>query len=516
MILKSNSNLLKNQCPECGGLHPASSHFLPDLPQEPIELIDDLVKMGIYSDKVLSLGRDFTNQKLREALLFKTIANGDVEKENIYRELIQQAGGIDAAFEAAFGHKSDEFFRDTIRASRFSRRQFLKQVGAVATLIALANCSQAETEEIFDLNAPIRLEKNKLKIGFLPISCATPILTSKYLGFYEKYGLEVELVKMNSWSEVRDGAISEELDAYHMLSPMPLAITLGLGSRPYPIKLACIQNLNGSAITVAMKHKEKVNKPENFKGFTIAIPFVYSMHNLLLRYYLAAGNLNPDKDVNIITLSPLQMVNKLRIGEIDAFIVAEPFNQIAVSKKAGFIQILTKDIWPQHPCCSFAASKNWIDEHPNTFRTLNKAIIEASSYASNRGNRRQVAREIAAPEYVGAPVEILEAVLTGVFEDGLGNLRDVPDFIDFDPYPWKSFSYWITTQLVRWNLTSGNLEHEEIADEVFLTGIARQLAKKLGQEPPTLILDYERLKYDLFDPTEPNNYLEEQIKKYGF
>jgi nitrate/nitrite transport system substrate-binding protein len=516
MILKSNSNLLKNQCPECGGFHRASSHFLPDLPQEPVELINDLLKMGVYSDKTLSLARDFSNQNLREALLVKNIANGDVEKEKICLELVRQAGGIDAAFGAAFGHKSDEFFRDTIRASRFSRRQFLKQVGAVATLIALANCSQPETEEKFDFNSPLRLEKNQLKIGFLPITCAAPILTSKYLGFYEKYGLEVELVKVNSWSEVRDGAIAGELDAYHMLSPMPLAITLGLGSRPYPIKLACIQNLNGNAITVAMKHKGKVNKPEDFKGFTIGIPFAYSMHNLLLRYYLAAGNLNPDKDVKLITLSPVEMVSQLVRGNIDAFIVAEPFNQIAVRRKAGFIHLLTRDLWPAHPCCSFTASKNWIDENPNTFRALNKAIIEASSYASNMGNRRQIAREISAPEYVDAPVEILEAVLTGVFEDGLGNLRDVFDFIDFDPYPWKSFSYWITTQLVRWNFTPENLEHEEIADEVFMTGIARQLAKQLGQNPPTLILDYERLKYDLLDPTEPNNYLKEQIKKYGF
>jgi nitrate/nitrite transport system substrate-binding protein len=210
------------------------------------------------------------------------------------------------------------------------------------------------------------------------------------------------------------------------------------------------------------------------------------------------------------------MVSQLVRGNIDAFIVAEPFNQIAVRRKAGFIHLLTRDLWPAHPCCSFTASKNWIDENPNTFRALNKAIIEASSYASNMGNRRQIAREISAPEYVDAPVEILEAVLTGVFEDGLGNLRDVFDFIDFDPYPWKSFSYWITTQLVRWNFTPENLEHEEIADEVFMTGIARQLAKQLGQNPPTLILDYERLKYDLLDPTEPNNYLKEQIKKYGF
>jgi nitrate/nitrite transport system substrate-binding protein len=446
------------------------------------------------------------------------LQKGGERIDRLCLEVIQEAGGIEAAFSAAFGDKQGQLFQNTIRRGTLNRRKFLSQVITAAALVMLTNCGETPEQNIEnDLAQPgEKLEKTTVKIGFIPITCATPIIMSKPLGFYEQCGLNVELVKMQSWSQVRDSAIAGELDAYHMLSPMPLAMSLGLGSGRFPIKLASIENINGNAITVAMKHKNKVKKPADFKGFTIAIPFVYSMHNLLLRYYLAAGGLNPDKDVNLKILPPPDMVRQLATGDIDAMIVAEPFNQQAVAEQVGFIHILTQEIWPGHPCCSFTAGQPWIDQHPSTFRALNKAIIDGCNYARNPRNRTEIARAISAPEYLNQPEALVEAVLTGNFDDGLGNVRNVPDRIDFDPYPWKSFSYWITTQFQRWNLMGSNLEHESIADEVFLTGLARHLAKQLGQTPPTVILRYEQLKYDRFDPSQPEAYLQEQIKKYGF
>lgn len=438
------------------------------------------------------------------------------ESEQWADEAIARFGGIEAVMASAYGVDPEGRIRDTLPDSPFTRRKFLQQVAIAAALTVLTNCAIPDPEEP-DSSPVSQLEKTHLKIGFIPITCATPIIMSQPLGFYQKYGLSVELVKMESWEQVRDSAMAGELDAYHMLSPMPISMTLGLGSQPFPIKLASIENINGQAIVLDLKYRDKVKEPKDFKGLTLGIPFRYSMHNLLLRYYLAGNNINPDGDVTIKWVLPSQAIDLMKAGEIDGFLMPDGNAQQAVYEKVGFIYLLTKDLWDGHPCCSFAASKPWIDEHPSTFRALNKAIIDGCNYARNPGNRLEIAQAIAAPEYLNQPQSVLESVLTGTFDDGLGNIKTVNNRIDFDPYPWKSFSYWITAQLARWGmLEEQNVPHEAIADEVFLTGLARQLAKQLGQTPPTLILRDEQLKFGIFDPSEPDAYLQAQIKKHGF
>ena len=135
-------------------------------------------------------------------------------------------------------------------------------------------------------------EKTKLKVGFIPITCATPIIMAHPMGFYAKHGLDVEVVKTAGWAVIRDKTINKEYDAAHMLSPMPLAISLGLGSQPVPFTVPAIENINGQGITLAIKHKDK-RDPKTWKGFKFAIPFDYSNHNYLLRYYLAEHGIDP-------------------------------------------------------------------------------------------------------------------------------------------------------------------------------------------------------------------------------
>ena len=131
----------------------------------------------------------------------------------------------------------------------------------------------------------------------------------------------------------------------------------------------------GQAITVANRHKGKVNGPADMKGFVFGVPFPYSMHNLLLRYYLAKGGVDPDKDVQIRPVPPPDSIAQLVAGDIDAYLMPDPFNQRAVYEDAGFIHLLTKELWPGHPCCAFAAGEPWIKEHPETFRALNKSCL---------------------------------------------------------------------------------------------------------------------------------------------
>ena len=186
--------------------------------------------------------------------------------------------------------------------SSVQRRAFL---GAVGSATALAAISQffplATATEVFAAAGAI--ETPNLRIGFLPITCATPMILAAPMGVYAKYGLRVDLVKTPGWAAVRDKALSAEYDAAHMLSPMPLALTLGLGAQPVPFTMPAVENINGNAITLASKHKDR-RDPRSWKGFTLGIPFEYSMHNYLLRYYLAENGIDPDKDVRLPVVPP--------------------------------------------------------------------------------------------------------------------------------------------------------------------------------------------------------------------
>ena len=517
-------------CAVCGGIHLSAEHWkfmAEDMPQDPIDMIADLSKMGVYQPEAFKIADVVNAADLRQALFLKMAGKGDPKREKLVLELAKQAGGLEYAFAAAFGEKAGDFFGDVVYSGQFSRRRFLKNLAVGAALVGLANCAPNNQTSEITAEAPPpgadNLEKTDLKIGFIPITCATPIIMSEPLGFYAKYGFNAQVVKMPSWGAVRDSAIAGELDAYHMLAPMPIAMSLGLGSSSFGVKLASIENINGQAITVANKYKGQVTGPEDFKGFVIGVPFPYSMHNLLLRYYLATGGIDPDKDVKIRPVPPPDSIAQLVAGDIDAYLMPDPFNQRAVYEEAGFIHKLTKDLWTGHPCCAFAASDNWIAENPNTFRALNKAIIEAAGYASNPANRPEIAQAISERAFLNQPVEVVEAVLTGNFEDGLGNQQSIPDRIDFDPYPWQSFANWISSQLVRWDLQGdGKVKevikpdtYDTVGQEVFMTDLARELAEELGQTPPTEIYRTETLAFDRFDPTNPGEYVAEQIKKYG-
>ena len=404
------------QCLVCGRYHLTQDHwkYQADMPQEPAALIDDLIKMRYYRPEAIAVADAISQAELRTALFIKMAGQNDPKRERLVQDLISLAGGLDAAFSAAFGPQAGRFFNDAQTSyGSFTRRRFLKNVVIGAALVTLANCaSRPDEDPQSDVNAPppepASLEKKDLKIAFLPITCASPIIMSQPLGFYEKYGLNVELNKYAGWSVVRDAVISGELDASHMLAPMPIAMSLGLGSTAFPVKLASIENNNGQGIAVAKKYLGQINGPADFKGMTIGIPYDYSNHNLLLRYYLASGGINPDKDVKLLILPPPDAIAKMKAEQIDAFILPDNFTQRVVWEDIGFIHLLTKDLWPGHPCCAFTASQAWIDENPNTFRALNKAIIDGATYANRPENRKEIAAAIAPREYLNQPVEVLE------------------------------------------------------------------------------------------------------------
>jgi nitrate/nitrite transport system substrate-binding protein len=386
-----------------------------------------------------------------------------------------------------------------------TRRAFIKAVGAGTALAAISAFFPLDAMKAMAAETG-PLEKKDLKIGFLPITCATPIVAADPLGFYAKQGLNVSLIKTAGWAVVRDKTLAGEYDASHMLSPMPLAISMGLGAQATPMLIPAIENVNGNAITLAMKHKDK-RDPKQWKGMTFAIPFDYSMHNFLLRYYLAENGLDPDKDVQLRVLPPPDMVANLRAGSIDGFIVAEPFNQRAVFDGVGFIHMLTSEIWDKHPCCSFAATSDFAKKNPNTFAALFRAIVNSTMHCSEQANRKSVAEAIYGPKYLNQPQTVLEQVLTGRYADGLGNVRNDPNRIDFDPFPWQSMAVWMLTQMQRWGYVKGDVNYTKIAEQVFLATDARKRMAELGYTAPKANFEKHTILGKTFDPAKAKAYL---------
>lgn len=387
-----------------------------------------------------------------------------------------------------------------------TRRDFLRAVGAGVAAAAVSGLFPLSAAKALAAEGAGPIEKKSLKIGFVPIICATPIIMADPMGFYAKEGLSVSLIKTAGWAVVRDKVLNNEYDASHMLSPMPIAISLGLGSKAEPVDAAAIENINGQAITLHVKHKDR-RDPKQWKGMKFGLPFDYSIHNLLLRYFLAEHGLDPDRDVELRIMPPPDMVANLRAGNIDGFLGPEPFNQRAVYEGVGYIHTLSRDIWNGHPCCAFGVKESFVKTYPNTFAALFRAIVRATEYAHKPENRGEIIKAIAPANYLNQPVPVLEQVMTGRFADGLGNVRNVPDRVDFNPFPWQSMAVWILTQLKRWGYIKGEVDYKKIAQDVFLATDARKRMAELGFKAPETNYTRHTIMGKVFDPAKPEDYL---------
>jgi nitrate/nitrite transport system substrate-binding protein len=409
--------------------------------------------------------------------------------------------------------------RAVLGGTEASRRAFIQRVGAatfysaLASSFPLAACKSAVKEELektakgaSSASTSKPLEKKELKVGFVPITCATPIIMAHPLGFYTKYGLKVDVIKTAGWAVARDKSLNKEYDASHMLTPMPLAITLGAGSTATPYLMPAVENINGQAITLAVKHTGK-RDPKQWKGFKFAVPFDYSMHNFLLRYYVAEHGLDPDKDIQIRVLPPPEMVANLKAGNVDGYLAPDPFNQRAVYEKVGYIHLLTKEIWEGHPCCAFAASAEFARAMPNTFGALFKAIVDATHYSAKHENRKEIAKAIAPKNYLNQPETVVEQVLTGTFADGLGEVKNVPNRINFDPFPWHSMAVWILTQMKRWGYVKGEVDYKKVAEQVYIATECGKYMQELGYTPPATTYAKYTIMGKEFDPDRPEEYI---------
>ncbi|MFO7593453.1 MAG: CmpA/NrtA family ABC transporter substrate-binding protein [Pseudomonadota bacterium] len=353
------------------------------------------------------------------------------------------------------------------------------------------------------------LEKTDLNLGFIPLTDCAPLVVAKEYGYFEQYGLNVQLSKETSWANIRDKVALGILDGAQMLAGMPLAMSLGIGPMAKPMVTAFSMDLNGNAITVsnalfarmqelapeAMKQRPLSaralkavidrNKKAGGEPLTFAMVFPYSTHNYELRYWMAAAGIDPDRDVQLVVVPPPQMVGQLKKGTIDGYCVGEPWNARAVQAGLGHTLITKYEIWNNSPEKVLGVTREWAEQYPNTHRALLMALIEASRRLDEPRNRTEAASLIARPIYVNAPEHVVRMSMTGTFQYAAGEMpRAMPDFNVFYRYaanfPWRSHAMWFLSQMVRWGQVEEAIDLRAVAEEVYRPEIYREAAAALG------------------------------------
>ena len=351
------------------------------------------------------------------------------------------------------------------------------------------------------------IERPRVTVGFIPLIDCAPLLFAEVLGLYERHGLDVELRREVSWSNIRDKLAVGLLDAAHMLSPMPLAPTLGIDSVNVPMIAAMTLHLNGNSITLSNGLWREIEEaaPE-FVGdnlpagapldvralaavvarraregrplITLASVFTYSSHNHLLRLWLASGGIDPDRDVRLTVVPPPHMVAHLSGGTIDGYCVGEPWNQQSASLGIGRIAASSRQIWDSMPEKMLGTTEAWAQRNPKTLIALVKAITEAGAWLDEPANRPEAARILATPRFLNVPADVIARSLS------------LPDFHIFHRqlanFPWRSHADWFLSQMVRWGQVAPRADMRAVADRVFRSDIYRAAASELGLPCPLI------------------------------
>ena len=385
-----------------------------------------------------------------------------------------------------------------------ARRKLLSAVGAGTLLAAIGQFFPLKAAQAIAKD-PLPLEKSKLTLGFVPITCTVPMLLAEARGEYAKERLSVSLVRTPGWPLVRDNLVNGNYDASHLVLAMPLTMTLGIGSSKVKTYTSIVQNINGDALAMHIKHKDK-RDPKSWKGFRFGIPHAHSVHAMLLRYYLAEHGIDPDKDVELRVYPPPDSVANMAAGNLDGMFFAEPWNQRAVYEGVAYLQTLSADIFPGHPCCVLSVTEKFITENPNTYGAMFRAVARAGAYADVYDNRSEVAELLAPKEYLNQPLTVLKQVLLGRFADGLGNIVERKDRIGFKSFPYESTGIWLLTQLKRWNMVPKDVDVSAVAKDVFRATDARKRLKELGLNAPGNSMVKHRIMGKEFDPAKVEAY----------
>lgn len=443
---------------------------------------------------------------------------------------------------------------DKVRGVRFDRRGM---IAAFLAGVALAGCGSSDKPagEVQKVATVEGIEKQNLKLGFIKLTDIAPLVVAKEKGFFAEEGLNVTLEPQANWKVLLDGVVGGQLDGAHMLAGQPLAAGAGFGPK---VKLIAPFSLdiNGKGVTISNRvyHAIAPTLPKDADGkvihpvsasvlkpvvdagkasgkpFKMGMVFPVSTHNYVLRYWLAAGGLNPGfylpgdtagttgADVQLSVTPPPQMPATMEAGTIDGYSVGEPWNQAAVAKKIGVPIIVDPDIAGLTGDKVFGLTEAFAEKNPNTVKGLLRALIRASMWLDEDGgkNRPEAVKMLARPQYVGADEKVLLASMTGHFTFGEGDTRETPEFnLFFDQqasFPFYSDAIWYLTQMRRWGQIA-----EDRPDQWYLDTAKSVYRSDLYNAAARSLVDEGKVPADAFPETDGfRAYTKSAIDKVPF
>jgi nitrate/nitrite transport system substrate-binding protein len=419
---------------------------------------------------------------------------------------------------------------------RLSRRAFLKSTAGTAALVGAVQANFPFGVHVAEAAGP---EVTKANLGFIALTDAAPLFVAKEKGIFAKYGMpDVEVQKQASWGATRDnlvlGSEGNGIDGAHILTPMPYLISAGKVTQnnvPTPMYILARLNLNGQCISVAKEYADvKVGldtapfkpalekKKAGGKAVKAAMTFPGGTHDLWIRYWLAAGGIDPDKDIETIVVPPPQMVANMKVGTMDCFCVCEPWNLQLIHQEIGYTAITTGELWNKHPEKSLGMRAAWVDKNPKAAQALLMAVMEAQQWCDKMENREEVAAICAKRQWINCPVEDVTDRMKGKFDYGVPGkvVENSPHIMkywrDHASYPFQSHDLWFLTEDIRWGKYQPDFDAKALIAKVNREDLWRDAAKALGVAAADIPATTSRGKetfFDgkVFDPANPAAYL---------
>jgi nitrate/nitrite transport system substrate-binding protein len=420
------------------------------------------------------------------------------------------------------------------KGSSLSRRALLKTTGASALMAAIG----AEFPFGVHVAEAAGPEVTKATLGYIALMDASALVIAKEKSLFAKHGVpDVEVAKQASWGATRDnlvlGSENNGIDGAHILTPMPYLISAGKVTQnnvPTPMYILARLNLDAQAISVAQEYKDLkittdasplkaafAKKIADGKKVSVAMTFPGGTHDLWIRYWLAAGGIDPDKDISTIVVPPPQMVANMKVGNMDAFCVGEPWNEQLVNQGIGFTACTTGEIWGKHPEKALGMRAAWVDKNPNAAKAILMAVMEAQQWCEKAENKEELANIVGKRQWFNVPVVDIIGRLKGDINYGNGRIeKGTKQFMKFwsdqASYPFKSHDAWFVTEDIRWGKFEGSTDVKALVDKVNREDIWREAAKALSLPASDIPASSSRGKetfFDgkVFDPENPSAYL---------
>ena len=435
--------------------------------------------------------------------------------------------------------------------SKLTRRNFLVTAGAATAATAFihgctatsktseaspsASTSAASPSPVSNGDVP---ETKTAHLGFIALTDCAALVIAKEKGYFDKYGMtDVTVAKQTSWAVTRDnielGSAGGGIDGAHILSPMPYHFSAGKtkSNKPLPMYILARLNTNGQGISLSNEFKDlKVGVDSSAlkavveqrkaagQKFKAAVTFPGGTHDMWMRYWLAAGGIDPMNDVDIVVIPPPQMVANMQSKTMDAFCVGEPWNGRLVTKKSGYNAITTGELWKDHPEKAFSMRADWVDKNPKAAKALLMAVQEAQIWCEDAANKEEMCSILSKDQYVKAPVKDILERSKGNFDFGDGRtLSNSPLLMKFwsdnASYPFKSHDTWFVTENMRWGFLPQSTDVAKLVNAVNREDLWKEAAKAIGQDSAIPAKDtrgvetfFDNVK---FDSTKPADYLKE-------